>query len=455
MIFATDESVVESQFAQMSSATAQALTQAQARLFEDLASAGLHFEGKSYPVSIRPLLLEAATVQWLARAAEQLSPIFDFAARLYVEDAEVRKLFPAYRSVEHLIVRLPKHSPLIRVYRLDGLFDETDSFRILETNTEAPGGVIQNGLAARIWSNVPNPLVRNVPHDALFQPFAVNPDLILQEIIDTHRERVGTLPERAAVVTFRGLFKNEVVRMVEGLNRLGVSAETLDASELRRGGKSLVDRHGRRVDVVYNKLDVRDLIDAPEVSDYLQAIADGVVTSINPLVGQWPLSDKAILALLSDPRTLARFSSEQQAFCRAHIPWTRVLREDTTVSPDGHRIDLLQYVSSHRSALVLKPSNATRGEGLTLGPFTPQSQWDATIATAMASEQPYVVQQYIQGRKVSAVHPADGVVTSLWSGVDAYVYGGKFAGFQARASFDPVMNVGKRGILLPVIVRKG
>jgi diaminobutyrate-2-oxoglutarate transaminase len=36
-------------------------------------------------------------------------------------------------------------------------------------------------------------------------------------------------------------------------------------------------------------------------------------------------------------------------------------------------------------------------------------------------------------------------------GLDAYVFNGKLAGLQARASVDPVMNIGRRGVLLPVI----
>ncbi|MDA3136841.1 hypothetical protein HG619_19430 [Pseudomonas syringae] len=104
--------------------------------------------------------------------------------------------------------------------------------------------------------------------------------------------------------------------------------------------------------------------------------------------------------------------------------------------------------------MILKPSNATRGEGLLVGPFATQEDWEASIQNALTGTSTFVVQQYIKGHTLSAVHPDIGVTERMWSGVDTYVYGGRFAGFQARASFDPVMNVGRKGILLPVIIVK-
>jgi hypothetical protein len=453
-VFEADETTIESQFKRMTSSTEAALVRAQTELSTKLYAGGLNFEGKSYPVSIRPLLLDRAWAEQLADIAEQFSRLFDLAARLYVENLDVRRFFPAYRNVEHYAIRWPDHSPLVRVYRLDGLFDHAGSFRVLETNTDCPGGVIQNGLAARIWSEVSNPLLRSIRHTASFQPFVVNPDMFLQELCRAHQERTGSAPQRAAIVTFRGRFRNEVSQMVEGLNRLGVPTATVDAAELRREGHAIVDPQGRKIDLAYNKLDLRDLVDEPVVADYLEAAAAGEVTFLNPLVAQWPLADKAILAVLSDPRMLGRFPIEQQRLCRAHIPWTRMVQNDLTTGPDGSRIDLIEFVSTNRPALVLKPSNATRGEGLLVGPFTNDREWEGTITDILANQKPYVVQEYIRGRRLSAVHSSDGVVSPLWSGLDTYVYGGKFAGFQARASFDPVMNVGRRGILLPVVVRE-
>lgn len=427
-----------------------ALADAQRKLSNAIGEAGMHFEGQPYPVSLRPLPLGERCAQSLASTAEAFVDVFDTVAALYCRESRVRDLFPAYRNMERLTTALPDLKPLVRVCRLDGLFAEDGRYQVLETNTDCPGGVIQNGLAGRVWSATDNPLTEGIALSAFTQPFVRDPDCFLKALLNAHRERTGRDAQTAAVVTFKGRFSNEVDRMVAGLNRLGVQAWTVDAGELERGGGRLVDSHGRHIDLAYNKLDLRDLIDEPLVAPYLEATAAGEVTFLNPLVCQWPLADKAILALLSDPVYGELFSARERQLCAAHVPWTRLLHADTvTTDFEGGKTDLLSFVMRHRASLVLKPTNATRGQGVVIGKIVSQAAWESALSQALRAD-PHVVQRYIEAPQLLAPHPAMGELQRMSAGVDVYVYGGRFAGFQARASLDPVMNVGKRGILLPV-----
>src|SRR5262249_17098627 len=276
-------------------------------------------------------------------------------------------------------------------------------------------------------------------------PFVKNPDCFLLDLMAAHRERTGRPAERASVVNFRGRFTNEIDWMLEGLNRLGVHTSLVDASALLRGPKGVVDPAGRVVELAYNKLDLRDIIDEPLVAEYLEATAAGEITFLNPLICQWPLADKAVLALMHDERFADCFTATERALIKAHIPWTRFMSAGRTMDPDGRPIDLISYVLENRQSLVLKPSNATRGEGVVVGPLTPQQLW-CELVERVAKGTPYVVQEYIRAPCISAPHPSDGTVEPMWAGLDIYVFGGRFAGFQSRASLDAVMNVGKRGI---------
>ncbi|ASL48956.1 hypothetical protein bAD24_p01295 (plasmid) [Burkholderia sp. AD24] len=423
---------------------------AQARLSRSVGDAGLNFEGRPYPVSLRPLPVTQQMSDSLADIGERFVALFDTVARLYCSEARVRDLFPAYRNMERYTLALPAMTPLVRICRLDGLFAADGRYQILETNTDCPGGVIQNALAAQIWARHDNPLTKGLALSVESQPFVQDADMFLKELLAAHFQRTGETAQSAAVVTYKGRFTNEVERMVSGLNRLGVSAWTVDAAELKRSNGRLVDSHGRRIDVAYNKLDLRDLIDEPEIDGYLQATANGEVTFLNPLICQWPLADKAVLALLSDPQYGHLLSAEERALCAKHIPWTRLLRAQT-LSTDihGETTDLLTYAIRNRNGLILKPTNATRGEGVLIGCNMSQPEWESALSLALRGG-PHVLQQYIEAPKLLAPLPATGEIQQMSSGVDVYVYGGRFAGFQARASLDPVMNVGKRGILLPV-----
>jgi hypothetical protein len=430
----------------------QPLGVAQSELSATIKRAGLHFEGRPYPVCLRPLAITDRLSDNIAHVAERFVSLLDTAAELYCGDRGCRRLFPVYDAVAPLAVSLPPIRPIVRVCRFDGLIAADGEFRILETNTEGPGGVIQNGRAGRIWSRCNNPLIDDLELDVFVQPFVCDPDCFLKELFAAHFAMTGRRLERAAIVNYRGRFTNEVDWMLEGLNRHGVSAALLDAASLKRTLKGVTDAAGNHIDLAYNKLDIRDTIDAPEIADYLAASAAGEITSINPLIAQWILSDKAILALLSDDQFAANFTSMQRRLIRTHVPWTRFVTDGWTTDAEGTRVDLISYVEENRQSLVLKPSNATRGENVMVGCFTTPADWQCHLSRAASV--PYVVQEYIRPPRLSVPHPLNGTVQRMSYGLDAYVFGGKFSGFQARASLDPVMNVGKRGVLLPVAITR-
>jgi len=453
-LFPIEDDPIEQRMRACGASHREILMAAQDELSEALTAAGLTFEGRAYPVSLRPLAISDKQACALASVAERLVKMLDTAAALYLEDPRVRRLFPSYEGVARYITAVPGLVPLVRVCRFDTMLAPDGQYRILETNTDCPGGVIQSALATRIWAQMANPLMDGLPLDEDAQPFVNDPDCFFQELLASHRAVTGKEPARAAVVNFKGRYTNEVMQMVKGLNRHGVDTVLRDAAELRRVPGGITDATGTRIDLTYNKSDVRDLLDEPAVTDYLAATAAGDVTYLNPLMAQWILCDKAILAVLSDAQFAASFTEADRTLIKAHVPWTRFVRAGKTSDPEGRPTDLLTYIAQHREQLVLKPSNATRGEGVAVGPVTGQEEWERHLAQAVRSV-PYVVQEYVPGAIITAPHPISETIETMTAGLDVYVFGGRFAGFHARGSLDPVVNIGRRGVLLPVAVMKG
>jgi len=453
-VLPADSKLIEYQMRLLDGADRRAIAAGQGRLSRAVAGARLNFAGRPYPVSLRPLVITGQQALEFASIGERFVKLLDRVAAIYCEETEVRRQFPAYAGVARYAAALPKLKPLTRICRLDGLIGPGGTYRILEINTDCPGGVIQNGLAGRIWSDIANPLTDGLALDAHAQPFVKNPDCFLLELLAAHRERTGRNAERASIVNFHGRFTNEIDWMLLGLDRLGVETSLVDAADLRRGPNGLVDPAGRTVELAYNKFDLRDIIDEPAVADYLEAAAAGEVTVLNPLICQWPLADKAVLALMQDEKFADCFTAAERDLIKAHVPWTRVVRAGRAVGPDGMPVDLLSYIGDNRESLVLKPSNATCGEGVIIGPLTRPQLWRQEVERA-AKGAAHVVQEYIPAPCISAPNPADGTVEPMWVGLDIYVFGGRFAGFQSCASLDAVTNVGNRGILLPVAVNAG
>ncbi|MER9032366.1 hypothetical protein [Mesorhizobium sp. M0674] len=441
---------IERRLCELATSDSASIWEAQDELSSAIGEAGMHFEGRAYPVCLRPLAINCDLANHLSATAEGVVKLLDVAAELYCCNEEVQDLFPVYKHLRHWIKCLPKHRPIVRICRLDGLFGIDGYYKILETNTEGPGGVIQNGLAAKVWSHIPNPLAYGLSLDVSKQPFAKDPNCFVQELVSAYRAATGCELRTAAVVNFRGRFTNEVDWMISGLRDAGVKASLRDITEIKRTPRGLFGPDGDRIELVYNKLDVREIIGDNESGDYLDACAAQEVVSINPWISQWILSDKAILAVLSDDRFSSNFSAEQVDLIARHIPWTRLVRAGVTTNPERRQIELMAYIRENKANLVLKPSNATRGEHVLVGRLTSTEVWEGHIDRA--ARNPYVVQEYVRPGEVTALHAPSRSIMKMAYGIDCYVFGGRLAGFQSRASVDAVMNVGRSGILMPVAV---
>ncbi|MFC3320558.1 hypothetical protein [Mesorhizobium cantuariense] len=441
---------IERRLCELATCDSASIWETQDELSSAIAEAGMHFEGRAYPVCLRPLAIDRALVNHLSVTAEVIIKLLDVAAEMYCFNHEMQDLFPSYKHLRHLIACLPKYRPIVTICRLDGLIGIDGYYKIIETNTEGPGGVIQNGLAAKIWSQIPNPLTHGLSLDVTKQPFAKDPNCFVRELVSTFRAASGRELRTAAVVNFRGRYTNEVDWIVDGLRHAGAKAALLDVCEMKRTPRGLVGPDGELIELVYNKLDVREMAEADECRDYLDACAAQEVVSINPWISQWVLSDKAILAVLSDDRFHSNFNAEQIEFIARHVAWTRLVRAGVTTDPERRRIELISYIRQNKANLVLKPSNATRGEHVLVGRLTSSEVWEEHIDRA--ARKPYVVQEYVRPREITALHPSSRSIKKMAYGIDCYVFGGRLAGFQSRASFDAVMNIGRSGILLPVAI---
>ncbi|RWK87187.1 MAG: hypothetical protein EOR52_18900 [Mesorhizobium sp.] len=441
---------IERRLCELATCDSASIWEAQDELSSAIAEAGMHFEGRAYPVCLRPLAIDCGLANHLSATAEVVINLLDVAAALYCGNEDVQDLFPTYKHLRHWITCLPKDRPIVRICRLDGLIGDDGYYKIIETNTGGPGGVIQNGVAANVWSRISNPLTHGLSLDVDKQPFAKDPNCFVRELVSAYRAATGSELRNAAVVNFRGRYTNEVDWIVNGLIDVGAKASLLDMSEIKRTPRGLVGPDGELIELVYNKLDVRDMIDSVECIDYLDACAAQEVVSINPWIAEWILADKAILAVLSDERFSSNFNAEQIEIIARHIPWTRLVRAGATTDPERHRIELLGYIRENKANLVLKPSNATRGEHVLVGRVTSSKVWEEHIDRA--ARNPYVVQEYVRPGEVTAPHPPSRLIKKMPYGIDCYVFGGRLAGFQSRASFDAVMNVGRSGILLPVAI---
>ena len=259
------------------------------------------------------------------------------------------------------------------------------TLQFLEPNMSGIGGLHLIPTASRILAEVVLPVLRTGDPGLELESAQDIRALVMQDLLD-HLEASGRTGRTVCFVEpkYAGYGideQRELARYVH--EHFGVEVCHADPAELALDGEE-VTYEGRVIDLVYRDYAVEDLLELEaegvDIRPMQQAFATNrVVSSIAA-----ELDQKSCWEVLGDP-VLARrhFSSEERAFFRRHLPWTRLLRPGTTTLPDGSKGDLGEYVRHARESLVLKPNRGYGGTGVAVGPATDAAQWEALVSAAL------------------------------------------------------------------------
>jgi len=142
------------------------------------------------------------------------------------------------------------------------------------------------------------------------------------------------------------------------------------------------------------------------------------------------LSNKLMLAVLSDNESFDCFTEEEKKFITAHVPWTRKISPSGTTYGDEKIENLEKFILSNREKLVIKPPAGLGGEGIYIGRKSTEKQWEEAVDTAIKKKD-WLVQELIE--------PAIGIYQTgdnnyaqqemVWG---IYIFGSNYAGSWVR-----------------------
>jgi diaminobutyrate-2-oxoglutarate transaminase len=335
--------------------------------------------------------------------------------------------------------------------------DWNKSLQFLEPNLGGIGGLHLIPTAAHILAEVVLPVLRAGDPELELESAQDIRALLMQDLLD-HLEATGRTGRTVCFVEpkYAGYGPDEQGELARYIHaHFGIEVCHADPAELALDGDE-VTYQGRVIDLVYRDYAVEDLLELEgegvDVRPMQQAFATNrVVSSIAA-----ELDQKSCWEVLGDP-VLARrhFSSEERAFFRRHLPWTRLLRPGTATLPDGSRGDLAAYVLHARENLVLKPNRSYGGTGVAVGPVTGASEWKRLIEAAVAPGGERWVAQRLVSLPVChfTVMDADGRLHAqpfyVVFGFAPSAYGLATLG---RASQARVVNVAQRGGMCVIVV---
>lgn len=361
-------------------------------LAEQQRGLGIHFGSRPLCTVARPRFLRRAEYDALRHASRSVLDVLNLIGDAALDDALFRANFRLTDWEETLLTRMPRDRVCSPLSRIDAFIDpDTGIARLTEFNGETPAGIGYADALSELFEALP--VMAMFRRDWDVRTLSAKPALLGVLLAAWHRFRgVRSMPTIAIVDWDDVPTVSEFVMIRDYLMRMGVPCRITTPEALRYEGGALKDADGTVIDLVYKRVLLHELVARGGIDHpLLRAVAAGDVAMMNSVHGK-PLHKKASLAVLTDERHQARFSTAQQEAIHRHIPWTRVVEERRT-ELDGASIDLVPWMLRHRDTLVLKPNDDYGGAGIVLGWEVDDAAWEAAMATALTL--PYVVQQRI------------------------------------------------------------
>jgi hypothetical protein len=379
-----------------------------------------------------------SAIQKVKDAAVENESLLDELGMTEIE-RELVSIDPGYRAV----------SPTAR---LDSFLTDT-AYSFVELNGESPAGIAYADAAYDIFSALP--VMQRFTESYNVRPL-YGRRLMLNVLVRAYEEFLGHKPERAphiAIVDLKGMpTLKEFELFKEYFEGQGYPSVICSPDELEwAGGKLLHD--GFEIDIVYKRLLVNEYLpiikESPALLDAYRARAICMVNSFRSKL----IHKKALFAVLTDARHAGLFTDDETNAIRAHVPWTRMVRQGKTRYA-GQEVDLLEFIAERRDRLVLKPNDDYGGHGIYIGWNTDEIAWDDAMHSALGNGD-YIVQERVPtAREVFPALQDDGTVlfAEQLVDLDPLLFDGKVGSAFTRLSFTELANVTSGGGMVPTFI---
>jgi len=417
----------------------------------------------------RPKLIDLASVPWILTQAQLrffrgvAHTLVGALARLpslYAQHPDVRAIIPFDRQQESWLRLSPPlgRGPLAVLGRLDSTATfnhaawRTD-FQMLEPNAVGVGGVHYAPTAGSVILHVFGDLLAAAYPGRRVVALPDPRRLLIEELEAVGRQRGRRLRGLALIEnTDYTTGTDEFGSLARYFNHHGLKAVVADPRDVRvRGGRVMAK--GAEIDFCYRDCELGEFLEMEDDGHRLNGMRE-VVRQGRLVSGLlWEFDQKSCWELFSDPTHAHFFTPAQRRFFRAHVPWTRLVRETYTTDPRGRRVDLIAHIRRRKNQLVLKPNTLYGGQGVVVGHTASQAVWEKTLEKAMRGKERYVVQGVarIQTERFPMLEggrPHE-VERSVVAG---FFFNSTNVGLIGRFSSNPVVNVSRGGGLLSALM---
>lgn len=415
---------------------------------------------RATPIMLRPRVLGGNQRNYLQRVTRILESAHAKLYRLWLHDADVRRLLPLEEREERWIADLSQGRRPDEVFfgRFDcstdfGSHDWVKSTQFFEFNPTGAGGTYVAPTIEDIVLKHVVPALRRSAPTLILEPND-DPRRVLLEVLADHARYLRLKRFNVALCQYKDLTGGitEFPRNVEYLRSLGIEVWHVDPRELRlHAGEIWYE--DVPIDLIYRDHEINDLAAKEEAGEDMSAMRHALLTgrAVSSLAAEF--DHKSAFQVFTSPRFLEYFSLEERRVFTHHIPWTRLVEDARSTDPDGNEIELLHWLSANREDLVLKPNRAYGGEGIQLGREMEPRDWDLALAKALGEPSKWVVQRYhpVAEKDFPIIDEDGNLGRAEYFSVLGLFASEQHLGILGRASRKKVVNVAQKGGVVAVL----
>jgi hypothetical protein len=423
-----------------------------ALLDEGLEKAKLIFGGRRLSPYLRPHFVSETDFARICQICETVWSAIQKVKDAAVADPRVVDDLGLTEIERDLVSIDPGYVAVSPTSRLDSFLTKA-AYSFVELNGESPAGIAYADAAYDIFSSLP-----------VMKEFAVDYNvrqmhgrrLMLEVLLSSYEEFLGRKPERPpriAIIDLAGVpTVKEFELFREFFEKAGYPSVICTPQELEFKNNRL-SVSGQEIDIVYKRLLVNEYL--PIIREHpalLDAYRAGAICMVNSFRSKL-IHKKALFAVLTDPKHAELFSDDEQATIQAHVPWTRLVRDEHT-DYFGREVNLLDFIRADGERLVLKPNDDYGGHGITIGWNVDQRGWDDAINNALADGD-YLVQERVPtARETFPALTDDGRIefAEQLVDLDPLLFNGKVGSAFTRLSFTELANVSSGGGMVPTYI---
>jgi hypothetical protein len=423
-----------------------------ALLDEGLEKAKLIFGGRRLSPYLRPHFVSESDFARICQICETVWSAIQKVKDAAVADPNVVTDLGLTEVETELVAIDPGYKAVSPTSRLDSFLTKS-AYSFVELNGESPAGIAYADAAYDIFSSLP--VMKEFSKDYNVRPL-YGRRFMLDVLLSSYEEYLGRKPERPpriAIVDLAGVpTVKEFELFREFFEQAGYPSVICTPQELEFKNNRL-SVSGHEIDIVYKRLLVNEYL--PIIREYpalLEAYRAGAICMVNSFRSKL-IHKKALFAVLTNPKHAALFSAQELEAIRAHVPWTRMVRDEHT-DYFGREVNLLDFIRADGERLVLKPNDDYGGHGITIGWNVDQRGWDDAINNALAVGD-YLVQERVPtARETFPALTDDGRIefAEQLVDLDPLLFNGKVGSAFTRLSFTELANVSSGGGMVPTYI---